>query len=203
MIPRNLFHIWVGESEPPTKWLQTWKDLHPEWNYTLVDNDYLFSHEWVNDRHIKQYYAEKKWHGVADLVRYELLHKFGGIVAPADSECLLPFDELLDNDCFTCPESDRLPDYIVPILGATQGNELVGSIIDKLHSVESVKGSEPWKTTGNLFIGQVVKDYPKLTLYPYYYFVPQHFRGWKYEGTDKIYCKQHFGTTRKCYDKGR
>lgn len=208
-IGRRIFQVWVGTAEPPLKWMQTWKDKHPDWEYILIDNDYLYSHSWINKKHIMQYYKEKKWHGVADLVRYEMQYNYGGFIAPADSQCLRPLDELIDEvynsgcDCFTCSESDLLPDYVVPILGATKGNELIKTIIDKLHKIESVEGTKPWKTTGNKFIGKVIKGYERLKLYPYYYFVPEHYSGSKYEGTDKVFCTQEFGTTRNCYDKGR
>lgn len=191
--------------------MNTWRTMHPGWEYILIDNNAVLNTSWVNKKHILQYFEEQKWHGVADLVRYEMQFLYGGVIAPADSICLRPLDELLDEveksgcDCFTCPESDlpEFKNYIVPILGATQCNELLWDIIIKLHKLDSVAGTSPWKTTGNKFVGEMIKEYSRLKMFPYYYFIPTHRTGAKYEGDDKIFSEQMWGTTKKCYGEGR
>lgn len=38
------------------------------------------------------------WHGIADIVRYEILFEFGGIMQNLNSKCIEPIDDLFDND---------------------------------------------------------------------------------------------------------
>ena len=42
--------IWIGdESKRPDKWLQTWKDAHPEWEYSIWGNYELKNYQWHKD----------------------------------------------------------------------------------------------------------------------------------------------------------
>lgn len=40
-IPKKLGHIWIGPKQQPSQWMQSWIDRHPDWDYTLYDNDFL------------------------------------------------------------------------------------------------------------------------------------------------------------------
>lgn len=231
MIEKNLHHIWVGPLPAPTKWLDTWIEKHPDWNYTLWDNEKVFSRTWRNQKQIDYYKSVGKWHGVADLIRYEILYEYGGFMPGADSECLLPIDELFDNDdelfavrcggeicdwaredggvdqdlpLFLKREDKRL---IAPIYAARKGNDFLLKLIDGLHDV--TKFGEPWKTTGNVYCAAMLKKFePKIVIWPMHYFIPYHprtieaGRPYKYIGTDKIYALHFWGTTNRVYHKG-
>jgi len=231
MIEHNMHHIWVGPLERPAKWMDTWIKNHPDWNYTLWDNDKVFSRKWRNQKIVDLYAARKQWHGVADVIRYEILHEFGGFMPGADSECLKPIDELFDNDdelfAVRCggekgdwaredgKADDKLPLFltredkrlIAPIYACKKGNEFANHLIEELGKV-TVFG-EPWKTTGNVFCAEMLKKYePKVTIWPMHYFIPYHPRTidsevpYKYIGNDKIYAQHFWGTTRNQYHKG-
>ena len=47
-IPKIMGHIWVGHLQAPQTWMQTWRDFHPDWEYRLYDNEFLFSRRWKN-----------------------------------------------------------------------------------------------------------------------------------------------------------
>lgn len=47
-IPKRPGHIWIGDRPAPQRWLQSWRDLHPDWPYTLYDNVYLTGRRWRN-----------------------------------------------------------------------------------------------------------------------------------------------------------
>ena len=205
-IPKIIHQIWVGDMDAmPSGWMQTWKDKHPDWEYKLWDNDAVWSREWKNQRLINDYRSSRTWHGVADVVRYEILHEFGGFVAPADSECVKPIDKLLEignNDIFTCYECPPVyGDRLTPILGCTMGNELMGKLVDGL---QDVPPGEPWVYTGNMYLTNMVakEKYPRLTIYPNYYFFPEHHQGYSYKGKN-FYSRHHYGTTLNSYAGGR
>jgi O-methyltransferase len=46
------------------------------------------------------------------------------------------------------------------------------------------------------------KTKAKVKIFPSHYFIPEHFLGEKYEGTDKIYVRQMWGSTTRCYTAG-
>lgn len=231
MIDKNFHHIWIGQLPRPAKWMDTWIAKHPDWNYTLWDNDKVFGRQWKNQRIIDFYASKKKWHGVADVVRYEVLYEFGGFMPGADSECLNPIDELFDNDyelfAVRCGgEKDdwaredgktavKLPLFlerndkriIVPIYACKKGNEFVARLIEELGKKKDL--GEPWKSTGNVFCSEMLKKYdPKIMIWPMHYFIPYHPYTcesdvpYVYIGKDKVFAKHFWGTTRRKYGDG-
>jgi len=203
-IPKIIHQIWVGNENPkPTRLMQTWKNKHPdfvfmEWNeQTILDTFRL-------NKQIKEMYAAKRWHGVADLVRYEVLFKYGGFVAPADSECLNAVDDLLDLGCFACYENeDYNHELISPHLGCCAGDKLIGEIISILEKKETILEKVPWRETGNLFLTEIIKklNYKEITILPSYTFIPKHRTGREYTGDGKVYAQHYWGTTKNSYSK--
>jgi hypothetical protein len=60
-----------------------------------------------------------------------------------------------------------------------------------------------WKTVGPQRLTDSYRKYgySKLRIYPSHYFIPQHFTGLTYEGSDPIYAHQLWGSTRRGYDE--
>ena len=203
-IPKIIHQIWVGNENPkPERLMQLWKDKHPdfvfqEWNEETIRKDFRLN------KQIEEMYKAKRWHGVADLVRYEVIYKYGGFVAPADSECLNPIDDLLDLGCFACYENEEYNKELVsPHLGCCPGDKLIGEIIAVLEKKETVLEKEPWRETGNLFLTTMIKklDYKEITILPSYTFIPKHRTGIEYKGDGKVYARHHWGTTKKIYSQ--
>jgi mannosyltransferase OCH1-like enzyme len=117
-IPRVFHRIWLGDGELPEEYRrygETWADHHPEWEmrlWTEREIEAMDVREEVKDR--RRHPAER-----SDLLRYELLHRFGGVYIDTDMECLKPIDPLLDGVGF--------------FAGKVRGNRLNNAII----------GSEP------------------------------------------------------------
>lgn len=107
MIEKNIHQVWVGDLPAPTKWLNTWPKMNPGWNYTLWDNEKVFGREWVNQEMMDCYARGKRWEGVADIVRYEILYNHGGFMPGADSECLRSVDKLFEGGGVICCKYQR------------------------------------------------------------------------------------------------
>lgn len=135
MIPRRIHQIWIGPRPVPdayAAWSETWKARHPGWQHTLwreadlppVINRYAFDK-------IAEMVPEPLCYGIqADLLRYELLARFGGLYVDLDLECLKPVDELLEDQAFVVAMepvfSDRVPN---DFMAARAGHPLLWELI--------------------------------------------------------------------------
>jgi glycosyltransferase involved in cell wall biosynthesis len=202
-IPKKLHHIWVGPNDPPLHWMQTWREKNPDWDYMLWDNDWVFSRTWINQKHVDYYREREIWHGVADVVRYEILNEFGGFMPGADSECLLPIDELFTDgfEAYACYENEhKRPGFIAPLYASQPGGRFVQLLIEGLYVKDQV--GEPWKTTGNLYMKEMYERYqPPIKVFPSHTFIPKHYTGHTYRGNGKVYAKQHWGMTLNTYEQ--
>jgi mannosyltransferase OCH1-like enzyme len=202
MIPRILHHIWVGPRPAPRQWMETWPAHHPTWRYVLWDNDTVFRRAWRNQRLVNAYRDQEEWRGVADVVRYEILHERGGFMPGADSECLRPVDELVDEPGITAwavyENEVAAPGLITPVYAAQPGTLFLEAMIRK---VSEASAGEPWKCVGNLLMQSVYESRPwfDVKVWPSWMFNPEHYSGAKHEGLGKPYARQHWGSTRGAY----
>lgn len=209
-IPKIMWHIWIGPNQPPLAWMNTWKELHQSWNYRIIDNDLMNSSNFHNQHLINEYMRCEKYNGVADLIRYEFLYNYGGFCPPADAICLETTDELWTEEhsvCYTVYENEILrPGYVSPIYACSPGNEFVKIIIDTLHELSPTDlNDRVWESTGNLFLKNMIEKYdPKIKIFPSHFFIPKHFKAktTRYNGSDKVYADQMWGTTRNRYKEG-
>lgn len=203
IIPKIIHHIWVGPKPPPLHWMRSWVDKNPGWQYILWDNERIKARKFKNQKHIDYYWERGIWHGVADVARYEILLAFGGIMPGSDCECLLPIEELFGagTENYMVYENEvARPGLISPLLACVADSKFAAELIDGLFEKDSV--GEPWKTTGNLYMQQMVaKTKEKITIFPSHFFNPVHFTGVAYKGNGKIYGMQHWGTTKGLYGK--
>src|SRR5271166_5830996 len=136
-IPKKLHLIWVGDDKKrPTACIESWKRNHPDWNFRLWENRELHSENWINKAHINTLMQDKKWPGVADLMRYEILCKEGGVYADADSYSVRPLDDwLLENEMFACWEDTLSRARLVnnAFLGSIPGNPFLRFVIDRIN----------------------------------------------------------------------
>lgn len=203
-IPKEIGHIWIGPYEPPMEWMNTWRETHPEYKYSLYGNKFLQEYPFRTRALINEYSRRRSFAGVSDLMRYEILYEFGGVIPEADSRCYHNTTELWSKSCpYTVYENEFVRGKLVsPILAAPPKNEFVKQLIDELCKLEPADLEDAWISTGNLFVAQMIEKYqPDIVIYPSHYFIPVHYTGIVYKGYDKVYAKQMFGSTRKIYKK--
>ena len=99
-IPRTIHQIWLqGARQVPVRyrdWIGRWKQLHPEWQYRLWDDDAI--RQLLTDRFpwfLPTYRRYRLLHQRVDSARYFILYEHGGFYADVDTEPLKPLDELL------------------------------------------------------------------------------------------------------------
>lgn len=204
-----MFTIWIGdESKAPRYNFDTWREKHPDWDYRVYGNETLYGRKWKNQGIVDQYLKEKRYPGVADVMRYELLLEHGGFCHPADAECLHNVEELLDPnyDAYAVYENEQVrPGLTSPLYACSAGNEFCKALVDNLPAVppHAARGTPdrpskaPWQVTGNAYMRTMIArmNYPKLLIWPSYRFIPIHHTGVRYEGNEKVYAVQQFGST--------
>ncbi|MDM7459550.1 MAG: glycosyltransferase [Paracoccus sp. (in: a-proteobacteria)] len=206
MIPKRIGHIWIGPHPAPEKWMQSWREKHPGWEYRLYDNDFLLSRRFRNQHLINEYVRRGKWAGVSDLMRYEILFDYGGFLPEADSICLHPVDDLFADDIvYTVYEyPDGRTGMMSPFLAAPAQKPLLNDVIEKIGAQSAKDLNNPWHSTGNGFLKRYFAENPdrksQVHIFPSHYFIPQHYKGERYVGPDRIYAEQCWGTTTKSYD---
>jgi Glycosyltransferase sugar-binding region containing DXD motif len=205
MIEKIMRHIWIGPHPPPMEWMQTWINAHPTWRYELIDNDYVTSRRFRAQAQINAYFRRGKFAGVSDLIRYEILAESGGFIAEADSLCLHPVDELLQQPhAYTVYEhAGGATGMVSPFLACEAGNSVLQAVVQKMTRLNPAEMGMPWNTTGNGFLRQFLAKNPdmkqKTTIFPSHYFIPEHYKGASYTGPDRIYARQLWATTKRCY----
>jgi mannosyltransferase OCH1-like enzyme len=206
MIPKIMHFIWVGdETKRPDNCIDTWRAHNPDWTFLIWGNAELAETNWHNRDHMNAMYG-RELNGVADMMRWEILYSNGGVVVDADSICLRPLDDaLLDCEAFACWENEIARPGLIAAgyFGCEAGNAFVKQIVTDIHAEPSVTHELAWKTVGPLRLTESYRKYgySRLRIYPSHFFIPRHFTGIAYEGSDPIYADQLWGSTRKTYDQ--
>ena len=204
MIPKTIHVIWVGdESRRPDNCISTWAAHNPDWQIKLWGNEALANTDWVNTDHMRAM-SSRELNGVADMMRWEILHREGGFVVDADSICIRPLDDSLRNRvAFACWESEvARPGLIAAGYVACQaGDPFIGQIVEDIRNAASVTGDMAWKTVGPQRLTEAFRRYAyhDMDILPSHYFIPEHFTGVRYDGPGIVYARQEWATTRKSY----
>ncbi len=94
IIPKIIHQIWIGGPLPDVfkKYMTTWKQMHPGWKYKLWTDDNV--HE-LFPLYNQKFYDQSESMGVkSDILKWEIIYRFGGVYVDTDYECLKPLDEL-------------------------------------------------------------------------------------------------------------
>jgi mannosyltransferase OCH1-like enzyme len=177
LIPLILHQIWVGGKKLPQKYValrDTWIKKHPDWKHYLWTDKEVKS---LKMRNRKFYDRATDPVEKANILRYELLHKYGGVYADIDFQCLQNFDKFNYRYAFytgICPADCR----------ALLNNALIGCVpghpIIK-ECVENMKNTMHYKTRfhrngvlyySNSFLKKLIDSPARIIAFPATYFYP-------------------------------
>jgi len=181
-IPRIIHQIWIGNKEKPVHLIDTWKNKNPDCLHILWDEEKIkkeFPSGLYNE---DQYNSISEYCGKADILRYEILYKYGGFYCDADTLCLEKLDEFFfENHFFSCYENEKVNLLIANgFIGSEPGSKILKEIIEKIHKIDpiNINTQKPWITVGPLLFTNSIKEYTKknidkkITIYPSYLFIP-------------------------------
>lgn len=189
MIPKILHQIWIGPLPAPSQLMDTWRDAHPGWDYRVWRSE----QGWENQAAIDRMF---EWNGKADIMRYEILEREGGVCVDADSECVRPLDDsFLEHDSFACFEHEVIHPGLIATgyLGAVRGCRLMRACVDGIRP--QALDLPAWVCVGPLYFTLMAKGDAGLHVYPSRTFIPRHHSGALAPGDGPIHALQYWGST--------
>lgn len=126
-IPKIIHQIWLGNRELPKlykAYSKTWLKHNPGWQYKLwTDQDV---NNWkgkfyLKDLYDKAYTAQEK----ADILRFNIIYRYGGVYADTDIECLKSFDSLSNQYDFFSPGP-------ISVLASKPNNPIFLKVFDRI-----------------------------------------------------------------------
>lgn len=173
MIPKVFHQIWINRKNPelPEKfraYRDGWMALHPDWEYKLWNLDNL---DFVPQR-IDLVNSAPNYAQMADVLRYEILLRHGGVYLDTDFECLRNIDSILVGvKNFSCSEDGRC--ISIGIIGAVPNSmymaRCINALPDKIEHVNPPMETGPGLLTYVLLDGGLAGDF---TLFPRKWFYP-------------------------------
>ena len=183
-IPRVIHQIWLGPERPPLETMESCRRTNPRWFYVLWTEDNL--PPMVNRQTFDAFGTV--YHGKADVLRYELLYRFGGIYVDADQLCLRSFDDLTGpDDTFFAGyqnlgnpdlDDDRRNATLVAnaVLGASPRNPILERVIRDIGDGPIHAARPAWIVVGPAALTKAIEETPsRAVVHPFYEFYPYHF----------------------------
>jgi GT2 family glycosyltransferase len=206
-IPKIIHQLWIGTKPAPITLMNTWKDKHPEFEYIFWNEEEIAKRKFVFKCQEKIDGIEEI-NGKADIMRWEILCKFGGVFLDADSICIEPIDEeLMSKKCFAGWEQEQARPGLIATgtMGFPPKHPLLKRAIKWILNNEVTQEKAKlmaWQSVGPGLLSRMYDtgEFNDLHIFPSYTFLPIHLTGVEYKGHGKIYAFQAWGSTKQSYD---
>jgi inositol phosphorylceramide mannosyltransferase catalytic subunit len=167
-IPRVVHRIWLGGRPLPAefrRYEETWRAHHPRWDHRLWGDHDL--HRLVPAEALSRCRHDSER---SDLLRYEILRRFGGVYVDTDVECLKPLDALLEGVvAFAGYETPGRAGTAV--LGCVAGHAAFAEAAEEARETAGL-GAHSADATGPYFFSLVAERHSDVTLFPPTTFYP-------------------------------
>ena len=208
MIPKIIHQLWIGDKPPPLNIMNKWKEMNPNFEYMFWNEKLIKEKLNLDKKYIDKINSHIAIWGKADLYRYQILYKFGGIFIDADIIPIEPIDNYLLKKSFVCFEQEEVrkgllatsvqgyePNHIIP---KTAIEWVLNNNIN-----ENETGVASWVLVGPGLLTQTYKNLniPNcIDIKPSYLFLPKHHTGVMYNGHGKVYGCHEWGSTKNNYN---
>lgn len=186
-IPRVFHRIWLDDPIPDQFeiWWKCWQELHPGWEFMSWDDSSLLPElrqQQIFER--ARRIIPRDWKRFqSDLLRLELLWRYGGVYVDCDIEPLKPLDPLLDGvEAFAgwSPNRGRRGERIITqaLLGARPEHPWIGACLDAIpDAVERYRGRPLAQMIGPWHVTRAWEQHPEaVTIFDEGVFYPQSIR---------------------------
>ena len=108
-IPKIIHQLWIGPKPRPSKFMTTWKDKHPDYEYIMWNEEEIHKRG-LELECVSKINTIEEINGKADIIRWEILFHYGGLFVDADSICIVPFNYLMEKNKPLCGyENENVP----------------------------------------------------------------------------------------------
>jgi mannosyltransferase OCH1-like enzyme len=195
LIPRTIHRIWLGPKRMPAdgrRYGESWRRYHPDWEMRLWTDADLRT--FTNDDFLEGFYRARSFSERADVLRLELLRRFGGVYVDTDFECLRPIDPLIDGlSVFAAYEvPGRICNALIGAIPSHPAMEM--AVREARHA--SGRGQYP-ESTATVFLTNILSRFPDVTIfgpekfYPYLWTEPHR----RDEEFPEAYAVHHWAAT--------
>ncbi len=187
-IPKVIHQVWVGPDKVPhEKYRTKLKELHPQWEYILWDEQRILSEGLISKELFEELYEisygtkkhskKEAFTKISDIVRYAILEKYGGLYLDVDVYCLKSFDHLLkDNELFVGFEGNQRASGLIgnAVIACVKNHPAMQACIKKLSTLktEKIKEGMAWVVTGPGLLTKVLAKCENITVYNHQLFYP-------------------------------
>jgi hypothetical protein len=201
-IPKIIHQMWIGPIKPPLILMNSWKEKNPDFEYIYWNEDEIIKRE-MNFKCLKQINEIQQYCGKCDIMRWEILYKYGGIFVDADTICIEPFDDyFMCKQAFATYENESQRKGLVA--NSTMGfipkhplcRDIIEWIADDKMSFDLIRNNPAWLSVGPNRLTKFLEtgNYPDFSVFPSYCYLPIHHSGVKYEGHHKVYAHHEWGS---------
>lgn len=178
-IPKIIWQMWLGGPLPEeySLYCLRWSQLHPGWECKFLTEESLWSMTFYNSLplgSIKKISPKAAYQLASDIVRYELLMRYGGVWVDVDMDPQYPIDDLCKGtDSWIAWEEEGV--WVNnAIMAAAPGTdwmkEAVFSLAENIDKIDRAHGNT--HKSGPQYLTPItlrhdVKIYPKSYFYPY------------------------------------
>lgn len=183
MIPKVIHFVWVGPNQIPSEcvnYIDGWKRAYEDYTVCVWSDADILQHRLIPECLQHAYNDDSMPYAFkADIARYCIINKFGGIYLDTDFQFLRKLPEpYLHNDFLGGIQNNG--QVAIGFFAATSNTSLLNDVIDKLpHNIENSK-NEGWysgdclyKISGPEFFDCVARNY--FDKDRYVFFEPKHF----------------------------
>lgn len=210
-IPKIVHQIWIGDqSKRPTRLMDGWR--MDGWEYMLWTEREIEDFGLSNRRLYDYYYSKRCWHGASDVVRLEVLKRYGGVYIDADTERLQDISPLLEYDSFEPIKPHEYKSFFAVeanldgriangVIGCLPDHPIVNAYIDAMGKADKV--DPPWSTVGGTMFTEMIgrhQDDRTQILKPHTFY-PFDSKGNAARTRGTIYARHYWGSTHRLYGK--
>lgn len=209
MIPKIIHQMWIGPKVPPFNMMLSWNSRNPDYEYIFWTESEILQRN-ITFKCCSQIDSIKEWNGKCDIMRWEILLKYGGIFIDADSFCIEPLgDVFLNNDGFAAYENEKERKGLVATgtMGFPPNSKLCRDIVDWIFNYDDdakllMSSTPAWYSLGPGCLTRFLNtgNYKSFSVYPSYLFTPIHHTHSAYNGHKKVYGHQVWCTSNDSYD---
>ena len=131
-IPKIMHQLWIVSKPMPSNHMDTWKQMDPDFEYIRWTEAEIM-HRGIVFECQHRIDEMQEINGKADIMRWELLYRYGGVFLDADSICVSPMDNrLMQCECFAGWEQEKVRPGIIATgtMGFPRRHPLVKAAID-------------------------------------------------------------------------